>query len=91
MIAWRLQCAAFGGLEPETLKLLRQKSIPAPPLPPVGTRLTREYRGKFYEAEVRRDGVAYAGRTYGSLSEVARTITGTHWNGPRFSAACEKM
>jgi hypothetical protein len=27
---------------------------------------------------------SYAGRTYDNLSEVAREITGTHWNGPRF-------
>lgn len=26
----------------------------------------------------------YRGKVYASLSEVARTITGTHWSGPRF-------
>jgi hypothetical protein len=30
------------------------------------------------------DGFAYAGKTYGSLSEIARLITGARWNGPRF-------
>jgi hypothetical protein len=29
-------------------------------------------------------GVEYAGKTYRSLSDVARTITGTRWSGPRF-------
>ena len=30
------------------------------------------------------DGFAWKGATYKSLSEVARAITGTNWNGPRF-------
>ena len=30
------------------------------------------------------DGFAYGGRTYASLSEIARQITGARWNGPRF-------
>jgi hypothetical protein len=29
-------------------------------------------------------GVVYEGQKYGSLSEVARHITGQRWNGPRF-------
>ena len=29
-------------------------------------------------------GFAWNGATYESLSEVARAITGTSWNGPRF-------
>ena len=29
-------------------------------------------------------GFAWEGRTYGSLSEIAKSITGTKWNGPRF-------
>jgi hypothetical protein len=30
------------------------------------------------------DGYAWKGTTYKSLSEIARLITGTRWNGPRF-------
>ena len=30
------------------------------------------------------DGFAWNGTTYKSLSQVARAITGTRWNGPRF-------
>jgi hypothetical protein len=52
--------------------------------PTPGTRLTREYQGQLYEVGVRRDGIGYGGVIYGSLSEVARLITGTRWNGPRF-------
>ena len=29
-------------------------------------------------------GFAYDGKTFASLSEIARAITGTKWNGPRF-------
>ena len=42
MIAWRLQAAAFGGMDAETKRALRIKSIPHAPLPPTGSRLTRE-------------------------------------------------
>jgi hypothetical protein len=30
------------------------------------------------------NGFAWEGRIYRSLSEVAKAITGTQWNGPRF-------
>jgi hypothetical protein len=33
------------------------------------------------------DGFQYQGRVYGSLSHLAREITGTRWNGPAFFAA----
>jgi len=84
MIAWRLQTAAHGGLDGETRRLLRLKSASCAPAPPIGSRLTREYHGELFEVEVRREGYIYAGHTYGSLSEIARLITGTRWNGPRF-------
>ena len=84
IIAWRIQAAAEGGLSAEVKARLRSKYMPRIPTPPAGTRLTREYRGVPYTAVVGEWGIEYAGRTYGSLSEVAREITGTRWNGPRF-------
>jgi hypothetical protein len=33
---------------------------------------------------VRQEGYLYADRLYGSLSEIARAVTGAHWSGPRF-------
>jgi hypothetical protein len=36
------------------------------------------------------DGFAWNGSTYKSLSEVARAITGTRWNGPRFFGLRDK-
>ena len=50
----------------------------------VGTRLVREWNGKTVSVEVRQEGYLYADRLYGSLSEIARVVTGTHWSGPRF-------
>jgi hypothetical protein len=50
----------------------------------VGTRLVREWNGKTISVEVREDGYLYANRIYGSLSEIARAVTGAHWSGPRF-------
>lgn len=46
--------------------------------------MTREYRGVLHHVEILEAGVSYAGQPYGSLSEVARLITGTRWNGPKF-------
>ena len=40
--------------------------------------------GRANEVVMLEDGVLYEGETYGSLSEVARLITGQRWNGPRF-------
>ena len=84
IIAWRIQAAAYGGLDAATRQRLRGVSMPRMPNPPAGTRVTREYRGVLHHVEILKVGVSYAGRSYSSLSEVARLITGTRWNGPRF-------
>jgi hypothetical protein len=55
-----------------------------PRLPPVGTVLTRAYRGEIHQVVVRVDGVEYQGEQFRSLSAVARKITGTPWNGYAF-------
>ena len=49
-----------------------------------GTELVREHAGTLHRVIVVKDGFAWKGATYRSLSEVARAITGTNWNGPRF-------
>jgi hypothetical protein len=48
--------------------------------------LVREYRGERYTVTVARDGFAWQGSTYTSLSAIAHAITGTAWSGPRFFA-----
>lgn len=92
-IAYRLQENALGGLKPSTRRFLAQvaenastgRQAPASPstIKP-GTQLLREWHGVTHEVIVREDGVTYAGKNYRSLSEVARTITGARWSGPRF-------
>jgi len=50
-----------------------------------GTKLLREWQGKVHEVLALEDGqFAYAGRSYRSLTTIAREITGAHWSGPRF-------
>jgi hypothetical protein len=43
-----------------------------------------------FEARVLARGFEYDGRVYASLSAVAKAITGTHWNGPRFFGLFEE-
>ena len=49
-----------------------------------GTILVREWQGTTHHATVVADGFIWNGRSYSSLSAIARAITGTKWNGPRF-------
>jgi len=49
-----------------------------------GTTLVREWQGGTHHVRVTDAGFEYAGQGYGSLSEVARAITGVRWSGPRF-------
>ena len=59
-----------------------------PPVMPIrisdGTRLIREWNGRTIEVLVRDDLFEWEGRTYKSLSHIAREVTGAHWSGPRF-------
>ena len=89
MIAYRIQEEAFGGLDRETIKLLDRlargqntnelnRSLKA------GTVLIREYQGERHTVTIVPDGFVWRDATYSSLSTIARAITGTAWNGPRF-------
>ena len=49
-----------------------------------GAMLAREWRGKLERVTALEEGFAWNGKTYGSLSQVAKAITGTSWNGHRF-------
>jgi hypothetical protein len=53
-------------------------------LPPPGTVLTRKYKGTELQVKVLTNGFEFAGETYGSLSAVAKAITGNHCNGLHF-------
>jgi hypothetical protein len=55
-----------------------------PRLPQVGSQITRKYKGRTVAVTVLDDGFAYEGDHYGSLTAVAKAITGSHINGFRF-------
>jgi Protein of unknown function (DUF2924) len=46
--------------------------------------LVREWQRKLERVMVLNEGFTWNGRTFGSLSQVAKAITGTSWNGHRF-------
>jgi hypothetical protein len=49
-----------------------------------GTILVREWQGTTHHVTVVADGFIWNGGSHSSLSGIARAITGTKWNGPRF-------
>ena len=94
--AWHLQSQAFGGLDPAVRRRLHRsakagadgmtrvsRGFGSKSLPP-GSRLVREWHGRTYTVDVLETGLLFDGQHYGSLSDVARTITGARWSGPRF-------
>lgn len=99
MLAYRLQADALGDLDADTARFLdRIASSPttaAVPLPDReriggGGVLVREWEGVTHRVMALKDGYAWNGGTYRSLSEVARAITGVRWNGPRFFGLRDK-
>lgn len=95
LLRFHAQEAAQGGLSPQVEAYLasllpkpRGRGPQAAP-PPVrrlkpGTRLLRAWQGKTYTVTVADPGFIYEGKTFGSLSVIAREITGTPWSGPAF-------
>jgi hypothetical protein len=55
-----------------------------------GTRLVRDWHGIGHTVIVLEDGFEYAGERWKSLTAIAKAITGTHWNGPRFFGLSER-
>ena len=86
LLAWRLQAAVHGGLDPETRRRLRRRGrVQAEGLElGVGARLRREWQGLTVDVIVEEDGFRWEERLYPSLSAAATAIAGTRWNGPRF-------
>jgi hypothetical protein len=86
MLAWRIQAACEGGLDGELRRTIRRPaSAPVATALTPGTRLTREWQGVRHEVVVEPDGrLRYRNELHRSLSQVARKIAGSRWNGPRF-------
>jgi len=60
------------------------RGVRDPRLPKPGTEIVRVYRGLRLVVTVLDGGYAWNGRTYASLSAVAKAVTGCHWNGRLF-------
>ncbi|GJE32923.1 DUF2924 domain-containing protein [Methylobacterium oxalidis] len=100
LLAYEMQARAYGGLSRDTARLLDRlargddiNTVLADPkerrLRP-GTQLLREHAGRLHRVTVAEAGYLWDGTAYASLSEVARAITGTRWNGPRFFGLRDK-
>jgi Protein of unknown function (DUF2924) len=96
-LAWQLQERKFGGLSAATKRKLRilvraaqERKKRSAQLPAASTNLrpgsviSKQWRGAQHVVTVLADGFQHRGTVYGSLSHVAREITGTRWNGPAF-------
>jgi hypothetical protein len=94
-IAYRLQERMYGGISASTRRDLllairsatskRSGKLSLPRQIKPGSVLIREWKGSAHRVTVLDDGrFLYAQQKYQNLSEIARKITGTRWNGPRF-------
>lgn len=93
-VAWKLQERKHGGLTASTRRqldalseamasgadLAKPRTVSLRP----GARLVREWNGETHEVLVVEGGFQWKGRTWPSLSIIAREMTGTRWSGPRF-------
>ena len=98
MLACRLQSDAFGGLDKSIRRILRfgkEDGVGAPfdrRAPQTreglglkaGALLVREWNGRLERVMILEEGFAWNGQTFGSLSQIAKAMTGTNWNGHRF-------
>jgi hypothetical protein len=94
-LAYQMQVDVYGGLSPKTRRTLLKIAAQAESaggfttadaqrrLRP-GTRLIRAWKGVTHTVNVLDDGFEWQGDRYGSLSAIAKEITGTSWNGNTF-------
>lgn len=92
-LAYELQAKVLGGLSSASEKTLasyapgKNAAKPVRQLPSArpGMRLVRVWNDTAHVVTVSDDGaIEWNGRTWRSLSVVAREITGTQWSGPKF-------
>ena len=93
-VAYQMQVAVYGGLSAATKRRLREiataisngdrtgvfSGVQIKP----GTQLIRQWKNTTHTVMVLDEGFALDGRTYKSLSAIAKAITGTNWNGYAF-------
>jgi Protein of unknown function (DUF2924) len=98
VLAHRLQSDAFGGLDKSIQRILRAKKDDAAAAPferrvpqtregvglKAGALLVREWKGRLERVMILEEGFVWNGQTFRSLSQIAKAMTGTNWNGHRF-------
>jgi len=98
VLAYRLQSDAFGGLDKSIQRILRSKKDDDAAAPferrapqtregvglKAGALLVREWKGRLERVMILGEGFVWNGQTFGSLSQIAKAMTGTNWNGHRF-------
>jgi hypothetical protein len=98
VLAYRLQSDAFGDLDKSSRRILRSEKEDDVGAPfdrrapqtreglglKAGALLVREWNGKLERVMILGEGFAWNGQTFGSLSQIAKAMTGTNWNGHRF-------
>jgi hypothetical protein len=98
VLAYRLQSDAFGDLDKSIRRILRSRKEDGVGAPfdrrapqtreglglKAGALLMREWNGRLERVMILDEGFAWNGQTFGSLSQIAKAMTGTKWNGHRF-------
>ena len=97
VLAYRLQSSAFGDLDKTIRRILRSGNEDGVGAPfdcrapqregvrlRTGALLVRQWKGQLERVMILEEGFAWNGRTFGSLSQIAKAMTGTNWNGHRF-------
>jgi hypothetical protein len=98
VVAYRLQSDAFGDLDRSIRRILRSGKDDGVGAPfdrrapqtregvglKAGALLVREWKGQLERVMILEEGFAWNGQTFGSLSQIAKAMTGTNWNGHRF-------
>ncbi|NDW45424.1 DUF2924 domain-containing protein [Ruegeria sp. PrR005] len=87
-LAFEVQARQQGGLPKDLVERIAREAAGetrkvTPALRP-GGRLLREWNGVTHVVDILEAGCLWQGKTYPSLSAVARAITGARWSGPRF-------
>jgi len=94
ILAYRIQEREYGGLSHRARTRLKEIGLSlrtqkgpihnTDSAPDTGSKLIRSWKGEVHEVMARGTGYVYRGKTYSSLSRIAREITGTRWSGPLF-------
>jgi len=98
VLAYRIQSDAFGDLDKSIRRILRSGEEDGVGAPfdcrapqtregvglKAGALLVREWNGRLERVMILEQGFAWNGQTFGSLSQIAKAMTGTNWNGHRF-------